>query len=127
MSDSRLLAKAWRALEAARRAHAAGDAETASDRAYYAAFYAAWALLADLGVARPKTHHGMISEFSRHFVRHGPLSTRHGATLSRLENLRLAADYTLEPIPLEDAARALDEATHFVRDAAGLGSAAEPD
>lgn len=127
MSDDRLRAKAQRALEAARRAHDAGDPETTADRAYYAAFYAAWALLDRHGLPRPKTHHGLISEFSRHFVRHGPLSAAHGATLSRLESLRLAADYMLEPVPLKDAWRALNDAESFLDDLAALDSSAPSD
>lgn len=69
----------------------------------------------------------MISEFSRHFVRHGPLSAAHGATLARLENLRLAADYMLEPIPIPDATRALREAQAFVDELADLGASKTPD
>jgi hypothetical protein len=34
--------------------------------------------------------------------------------LSRLENLRLVADYTQEPIPVADVQRALTEAARFI-------------
>lgn len=114
MTANRLRAKAERAIVAAERALASGDAETTADRAYYAAFYAAWGLLDGLGLPRPKTHHGLISEFSKHFVKNGPLTPAQGAVLSRLENLRIAADYTLEPIPLVDAERAVREARAFL-------------
>lgn len=114
MSADRLRAKAERSIIAAERALASEDSETAADRAYYAVFYAAWALLDELGLPRPRTHHGMISEFSKHFVKHGPFTPTQGAVLSRLENLRIAADYTLEPIPLPDAARAIGEARNFL-------------
>jgi len=114
MTDARLKEKAARALEAGRRALAAGDSETAADRAYYAVYYAAWALLDAKGLPRPKTHQGLIAEFSRRFVKEGPLSPEQGAVLSRLESLRLVADYTLQAIPLVDAERAIREAEGFL-------------
>ena len=92
MNSERLMAKAQRALEAATRAAQAGDTETAADRVYYSVYYAAWALLDSSGSPRPKTHRGLIAEFSRLFVKDGPLDTASGAVLSRLENLRLVAD-----------------------------------
>ncbi len=115
MTDTRLRDKAKRALEAAKRALANQDTETAADRAYYAAYYAAWAMLDAKGLPRPRTHHGLIAEFSKHFVKDGPLTPEQGAVLSRLENLRLAADYTLEPVPYTDAERAVREAEAFMQ------------
>jgi len=109
-----LMAKALRALEAATRAAQVGDTETAADRAYYSVYYAAWALLDRSGSPQPKTHRGLIAEFSRLFVKNGPLDAASGAILSRLENLRLVADYTLEPIPVADVQRALTEAARFI-------------
>ena len=115
MSSEQLMAKAQRALAAATRAAQAGDTETAADRAYYSVYYAAWALLDRSGSPRPKTHHGLITEFSHLFVKNGPLDVAYGAVLSRLENLRLVADYTLEPIPAADVQRALTEAAQFIK------------
>ena len=77
-------------------------------------YYAAWALLDRVGVARPKTHNGLIAEFSRHYVKEKRLRVEMGATLSRLQNLRLVADYTLEPVPLDDASHAIAEAERFI-------------
>jgi uncharacterized protein (UPF0332 family) len=114
VSAPQLLEKARRALETAKRAMRDGDTETASDRAYYAVYYAAWALLDSRGAPRPKTHRGLIAEFSRLFVKDGPLDTSDGAVLSRLENLRLVADYTLEMVPESDAMRAVEEASRFI-------------
>ena len=115
MTDARLRDKAERALKAAQQALANGDTETAADRAYYAVYYGAWALLDAKGLPRPKTHQGLITEFSRHFVKEGPLTPEQGAVLSRLENLRLVADYTLQPIPVTDAQRAAKEAEVLLR------------
>ncbi|WP_462320663.1 HEPN domain-containing protein [Halochromatium sp.] len=94
-----------RALEASQRALDQSDRETASDRAYYAVYYAAWGLLDLVGAPRPKTHNGLIAEFSRRYVKEKHVGVEIGAILSRLQQLRLVADYTLEPIPLDDAKR----------------------
>jgi len=40
--------------------------------------------------------------------------------LSRLENLRLVSDYTLEPVPATDVQRALTEAARFIETVRGL-------
>lgn len=115
-----LLGKAERALEAANRALAASDSETAADRAYYAAYYAAWAMLESAGVTRPKTHSGLIAEFSHNFVKTGTVESARGAVLSRLQNLRMVADYTLDAIPAADAQRAVSEAAAFIEAARPL-------
>lgn len=119
MNSELLMGKAQRALEAATRAAQIGDTETAADRAYYSVYYAAWALLDSSGSSRPKTHRGLIAEFSRLFVKNGPLDAASGAVLSRLENLRLMADYTLEPVPIVDVQRALTEAARFIETVRG--------
>jgi len=119
-----LFRKARRALEAGRRAFNEADSETASDRAYYAVYYAAWGLLDLVGVPRPKTHHGLIAEFSRCYVKEKRVTIEVGATLSRLQNLRLVADYTLEPVPLVDAGRAITEAERFIAIAEGIEASA---
>jgi len=120
VNSERLMAKAQRALAAATRAAQAGDTETAAERAYYSVYYGAWALLDSRGSPRPKTHRGLIAEFSRLFVKDGPLDTASGAVLSRLENLRLVADYTLETVPATDVQRALTEAARFIETVRGL-------
>lgn len=121
MTLPRLFEKANRTLLAAKRALEQGDAETTADRAYYSIYYAAWGLLAAAGVPRPKTHNGLIAELSRVYVKTGKLDATQGAVLSRLQNLRLVADYSLEVIPLEDARRAVREAEQFLAAARALG------
>ena len=113
-SHRALLDKAVRALDAARRALGQDDTETAADRAYYAVYYAAWSLLDLEGAPRPKTHNGLIAEFSRLYVKTGRIDVETGAILSRLQSLRLVADYTLEPIPPDDARRAISEAERLI-------------
>lgn len=111
----RLLAKARQALMTAGRDLDAGDHDASVNRSYYAAFYAAWAMLAARGIDKPKTHSGMIAEFSKRFVKDGPLDRTTGTTLSKLENLRSYADYTLLETPREKAELAWQSAQSFVR------------
>ncbi|MGI9302469.1 MAG: HEPN domain-containing protein [Gammaproteobacteria bacterium] len=92
---AKLIAKAKQALATGRRDLNAGDFDAAVNRSYYAAFYAAWAMFAAEGIDKPKTHSGLISEFSRRFVKNGPLDRTTGTTLGKLENLRSYADYVL--------------------------------
>ena len=110
-----LLAKARQALATARRDLNGGDPNACANRCYYAAFYAAWAMFAAHGLQKPKTHSGMIAEFSKRFVKDGPLDRDAGSTLGKLENLRSYADYTLENTPADKAALALASAETFVR------------
>lgn len=117
MSAGTLLAKAGRALPAARRALEQGDTETAADRAYYAVFYAGWALLDAEGHGRPKTHSGLVAEVSRVFVKPGRMEAAAAAIVARLHNLRLVADYTLQAVSLADAQRAVAEADAFISEA----------
>jgi uncharacterized protein (UPF0332 family) len=120
VSAGDLLNKAERALLAAERALDQSDSETAADRAYYAVFYAAWGLLEAANRPRPKTHNGLIADLSQTFVRSGRLDPGTAAVLSRLQNLRLVADYTLEAVPIEDAGRALVEAKGFIESVRAL-------
>ena len=122
MTATALLEKAERALLAARGALERDDTETAADRGYYAVFYAAWALLEHAGASRPKTHNGLIAEFSRLYVKTGQIDPESGATLARLQGLRLVADYTLDAIPSHDAARAIAEADRFLALARALAT-----
>lgn len=110
----RLLAKARQALSTAARDLGTGDTDAAANRCYYAAFYAAWALFAASGLEKPKTHSGLIAEFSRRFVKDGPFDRTLGATLGKLEGLRSYADYTLEHTPKEKAEQALEAASGFI-------------
>jgi uncharacterized protein (UPF0332 family) len=51
---------------------------------------------------------------SRVYVKIGKMDPSKGAVLSRLQNLRLVAGYSLEVILLEDARRAVREAEQFI-------------
>lgn len=90
--QSALLRKAHRALRAARRNLDEGDVETATNRAYYAAFHAAGAALLSVGEI-PRTHSGAVKRFGIHFVKSGQLSHTTGRVFSEALSHRLNADY----------------------------------
>jgi len=85
------------------------------NRAYYAMFYAALALLAIKGLGSSK-HSGTISLFDREFVRPGDLPKELSRSLHMAFERRQQADYG-ELIQLDEpaAARAVEEAEIFVQ------------
>lgn len=87
-----LLDRARRTLATATSVLELGDPESAINRAYYAAHYAARAALLTKGEA-PKTHSGVLSRFYLHFVTTGVLPERTGAILGNAFDLRQRADY----------------------------------
>lgn len=107
-----LVEKSHRALEAARRNLDGGDAETAINRAYYAAYYIATAALLGAGET-PKTHHGMHLRFRRRFT--GKLPSHTNGFLERAHNIRQRADYdALTLFDTRAAADLLNDAERFV-------------
>jgi uncharacterized protein (UPF0332 family) len=110
------MGKAETALASARLLLDARDSDGATNRAYYAMFDAATAALQWAGTAEtpPKTHSGMIASFGRNLVQTGRLSPELGRSLNRVHELRLTADYLAEPVPLDKAKQAIDEAVAFV-------------
>ncbi len=113
-----LFEKAIRAVSSARLLLVSGDADGACNRAYYAMFDAARAaLLASDAPVVPevvKTHSGLISAFSLHLVKTGQVPVELGKALNKVEDLRLIADYKGDPVELEDAAWAVQQAEKFV-------------
>jgi uncharacterized protein (UPF0332 family) len=114
----RVMDKAQKALASARILLDAGDTDGAANRAYYAMFDAAIAALswagADTEQAPPKTHGGLITSFGQNLVRTGRLPAECGRALNRVQELRLTADYLAEPVPLDKAKWAIEEADIFV-------------
>jgi uncharacterized protein (UPF0332 family) len=82
----------------------------AVNRLYYAAFYAARALLAlhEVDAAR---HSGLISLFQQHFIKPGLLTADTGKTLARAFEKRQNSDYgdfaTVDPADARDLAVAV--------------------
>ena len=84
------------------------------NRAYYAIFYAANAILASQGLSRSK-HSGVIATFRLHFVKPGLIETEYGDIYGRVMDDRHISDYDVEALIEADRARAdLDDARRFV-------------
>lgn len=67
--------------------------KAASNRAYYAMFYAVRAALVAARVRMPKTHRGTINLFSTHYVRAGKVDTQFATDLQDAFDLRYQSDY----------------------------------
>jgi uncharacterized protein (UPF0332 family) len=110
--------KALRALSGARLLLSGADSEGACNRAYYAMFDAAHAALlaahVDVADASIKTHRGLISAFGKHLVQGKHVDAEFGAALNKVERLRRLADYTGDPVSLDDARWAVGQAEAFV-------------
>lgn len=118
MKVEELMAKAKQAAASAKMLLETGDADGACNRAYYAMFDAARAaLLATKAPVPPeiaKTHNGLITAFSMHLVKPRLVAIELGKTLNKAEELRLIADYKGDPIEIEEARWAVNEAQAFV-------------
>lgn len=94
----------------------AQNADTASivNRAYYAMFYAALAILATIGEEASK-HSGVLAMFDRHFIKTGILPKEMGKLLHTAFDTRQTGDYEdkLE-ISRSMAGRIVDFALQFV-------------
>lgn len=89
------------------------------NRSYYAAFYAANALLATLGEARSK-HSGVIGVFRQRFIKTGELPTELSEIYGDLLNSRQSGDYDLNTrIEKETARELLEKAYRFVNEVEG--------
>jgi uncharacterized protein (UPF0332 family) len=119
LTATELMAKASCAAESARLLLDAGDLDGACNRAYYAMFDAARAVLlaagAQTGMEVPRTHGGVISTFSLHLVKPGRVSLELGRALNRAEEIRLVADYKGETVDRKHAAWAVSQEIAFVQ------------
>jgi len=87
---------------------------SAINRAYYAIFYAANALLATQGLARSK-HSGVIAAFRQYFVKPGLVKAEYSDIYGRVMENRHVSDYEIElSIDSSVAADDLRDAQHFV-------------
>lgn len=117
--------KAQRASSSAAVLLGIGDNEGACNRAYYAMFDAAKAILMEgdspLVAEEPRTHKGVIALFGWHVVKPGLASSEMGHAFNRVEELRLIADYkTGQGITYEKAEWAISVADEFVEAMADL-------
>ena len=118
--QARLLERAAEAVAAAGLAASGSDGRTAANRAYYAMFFAAWALVAEtpeLG----RRHRAVHAAFGERFARTGRLDPRLHRWLLDAFDLRLLADYDpLTDVEPEITRETIEQASEFVRAAAAL-------
>ncbi len=89
------------------------DYITTVNRAYYAMFYAANAILATKGLERSK-HSGVIATFREQFVKTGIIELKMSRVYGEALDERHTADYELEPLDYETASRNLSHAVEFI-------------
>ncbi|WP_332449522.1 HEPN domain-containing protein [Methanoculleus sp.] len=110
-----LLRKSHQRLDAARILCTQGHHEDSINRAYYAMYLAALALLYRKGVETTKTHAGLISTIGSLYVKTGELAPEHGRALNLIEELREEVDYTIcREIMREEVVSVIGKATAFV-------------
>ena len=85
--------RAFVALEQAKGNLQMGYLEITANRLYYAAYYAASALLIANEI-RVKSHEGCIGQFNLHFVKTGLVPLEMGKLFSTLFDMRLTGDYS---------------------------------
>lgn len=85
--------RAFVALEQAKGNLKMNYLEITANRLYYAAYYAASALLIANEI-RVRSHEGCIGQFSLHFVKTGVVSREMGKLFSTLFDMRLTGDYS---------------------------------
>lgn len=101
-------------LDEARSLEKAGFPGPSLRSAYYAMYHAALSLL-HLEDTDPRTHRGVINEFTRLFVKDGSFPEERAGDLSRLLSERLKSDYeTGLSISRETAHWAVERAGTFV-------------
>lgn len=116
---SGLIDKAERALASAKVLLQINDTEGACNRAYYAMFDAAKAVLVEgdhpLLDNEPKTHQGLIRAVGQYLVKPGTISGEMGHAFNRVEEIRLVADYKVGDLISEsDASWTISVAESFL-------------
>lgn len=103
---SKLLAKARRAIAAARALLDSESPEFASGRAYYAMFYVAEALLHERG-ERFRRHSAVHAAYGKTFAKTGLLDPEFHRWLLRAFEARLENDYGFDATASEDEVRSM--------------------
>jgi uncharacterized protein (UPF0332 family) len=111
---AKYLTRARQALSAGELSLAHGDFITTINRAYYAIFYSANALLATEGLERSK-HSDVIAAFRQHFIKTGLIEAEYSEVYGAVMEDRAEGDYDLEFEPgAEQATRDLERARRFL-------------
>jgi uncharacterized protein (UPF0332 family)/predicted nucleotidyltransferase len=109
-----VLLRAHDALDDAQLGLSEGRHGWAANRAYYAMFHAATALLLSEGLAFSR-HRGVISAFHERYVKAGKLPRALGKHLDDAFVARNKADYSYrEEVGAEEARRLVEQATEFI-------------
>jgi uncharacterized protein (UPF0332 family) len=109
------LERADQSIQAAKELVLKGYHDFAASRAYYAAFYAATAILLHEGLEFGK-HSGVIAATHRRLVKTGKLDKEHGKDLNWLFELRSVADYgATAHVSQQDAEKAIVAAEGFLQ------------
>ena len=88
--------------------------------AYYAMHHAAKALLALKG-EEPRTHHGVISELQRLYVKTGEMGQSFASSLARDLQVRIRVDYeVMVAVTKEMAEDIVNDAKGFIKEAKGF-------
>lgn len=111
-TTAKLLEKTVRSIAAGESALADSHVEAAANRAYYAMFYVAQALLNERGL-RFRKHGGVHGAFGEHFTKSGLLDPRYHRWLLAAFNKRIAADYGVD---VELSPREVDEMLAHARE-----------
>ena len=111
------LKQADETLIAAKELSSKGHYRDAVNRAYYAMFYCGLGLLAAKRLGSSK-HSGVLSLFSRHFVKTGLLSNESGRHLREAFELRQKCDYReFVEIEKEQVEEVMKNADNFIAEA----------
>lgn len=114
------LQRAETSIRAAKELATGGYYDFVASRAYYAAFYAATALLLSEELEFGK-HSGVIASIHQRFVKTGKLDTKSGRDLNWLFELRSVGDYgAATHVSQQDADRAIEVADDFLKAAMSL-------
>jgi uncharacterized protein (UPF0332 family) len=93
-----------------------GFYRSACNRAYYAMFYAASALLYSKGKSYGK-HSAVLAAFRQHFIKTGEFDLKWSKDYSMIMDNRHVADYELrDDLDKEDALNAIEKSREFVRE-----------
>jgi len=110
-----ILERAEKSIQAAKELAASGFDDFAASRVYYAAFYAATAVLLNEGLEFSK-HSGVIASIHQRLVKTGKLDKEQGKELNWLFELRNVGDYGVTiHVSQQDAERAIQFAENFLR------------
>ena len=107
--------RANQSILAAQELVSSGYYDFAASRAYYAAFYAATAILLHEKLELSK-HSAVIALIHQKFVKTGKLTKEHGKALNWLFELRGVGDYGgITHVTLKEATRAIETADEFLK------------